>query len=97
MKKLLALTVCLFAAGCTDADWNHVMNFGGDQDMMSADAPVVVPAAVAEAPFAPAAASNADFCRSVATQDAARNDFDLRTQRSVFARSYAQCLAMYTR
>jgi hypothetical protein len=96
MKKLLALTVCLFAAGCTDADWNHVMNFGGDRDTMASDAPVVVPAVVVEAPPA-AAASNADFCRSVAAQDAGRNDFDLRTQRSVFARSYAQCLAMYTR
>jgi hypothetical protein len=94
MKKLLALTFCMLAAGCTDADWNHVMNFGGDQDTVSADRPTTAPAAVAEAPSAPA---NTDFCRSVATQDSARNDFDPQTQRTVFARSYAQCLTMYTR
>ena len=38
-----------------------------------------------------------DFCRAVANQDATGNDFDPATQQRVFARSYSQCVAIYSR
>jgi hypothetical protein len=106
MKKPLALTFCLLLAGCTDADWDHVMNYGGLQDADAAPGDASPqpsrPATVAEAPATLASApsgepANADFCRGVAAQDATSNDFDPATQSRVYARSYAQCLAIYTR
>jgi hypothetical protein len=110
MKKPLALTFCLLSgclllAGCTDADWDHVMSFGPqDTDTVQADAPqhtasqfpdAAPPATLAANPSSEPA--NAGFCRSVAAQDATGNDFDPATQRRVYARSYAQCVSMYTR
>jgi hypothetical protein len=98
MKKHLALIFCLLLAGCTDADWDHVMSYGGsdEAEVMPATAPRTAappPATLAAAPEP----ANTDFCRSVATQDASGNDFDQPTQARVYARSYAQCLAIYTR
>ena len=104
MKKPLVLTFCLFSgclllAGCTDADWDRAMNYGGlaEQDEAPVRPSVAAPATVAAAPAATAQPSNADFCRSVATRDAADNGFDQATQTRVFAQSYAQCVAIYTR
>jgi hypothetical protein len=103
MKKallpILSLTLCLLAAGCTDSDWNHLLSFGGmgggDEDAVS---PVQPATAAAAATADPAAApANADFCKSVAAQDATRNGFDQATQQQVFQRSYAQCVSIYTR
>jgi hypothetical protein len=51
----------------------------------------------ASIPNAPGAPANADFCRAVATQDATANGFDQATQQRVFARSYGQCVAIYSR
>ena len=102
MKKSLVLMFCLLLAGCTDADWDHVLNYGGGKDADETAAAPSAPSqpqaqaqAAAEAP--PAQPANADFCRGVAAQDATDNDFDPATQTRVFARSYAQCLALYTR
>jgi hypothetical protein len=107
MKKallpILSLTLSLFAAGCTDSDWNHLMSYGGmgggDEDVASPVQPATgAPAATAAAEAAGAAQpGNADFCRNVAAQDATRNGFDQATQQEVFKRSYAQCVAIYTR
>ena len=107
MKKalfpILSLTLCLFAAGCTDSDWNHLLSYGGmggeDEDAASAVQPAT---AAATATVEPAAAgqqlpANADFCKNVAAQDATRNGFDQATQQEVFKRSFAQCVAIYTR
>ncbi len=106
MKKSLALTFCLLLAGCSEADWNHALNYtgmGGDEDA-STEAPAAPgvaaapAAATAAAPEAPAlAAPNSDLCRAVATQDATSSDFDPATQARVFARSYSQCVAIYNR
>ena len=96
MKKLSALIVCLLLAGCSDADWNHALNYTGlgNQEDAQAD-----PAAVhvVPPPPAPAPVPNSELCRAVATQDATSNDFDPATQQRVFARSYSQCVAIYTR
>ena len=101
MKKRLALSFCLLLAGCTDADWDHAMNYTGleAQDAASVPRTAAPPPTVAAAPAATVAAepANTDFCRSVATQDASDNGFDPATQRRVFARSYAQCMTIYTR
>jgi len=103
MKKPLALAFCLFAAGCTDSDWDRALTYvypaPDDADLTSdaspkpAPQPATQPATAAAAPSAPA---NADFCRAVATQDATSNGFDPATQQRVFARSYGQCVAMYS-
>ena len=101
MKKHLALAFCLLLAGCSDSDWDHALNYTGLGGSADADADAVQPvtsattAASAGAP-AQAAAPSADLCRAVATQDATSNDFDPATQQRVFARSYAQCLSIYT-
>src|SRR5689334_7339357 len=102
MKKLLlpafSLAVCLIAAGCTDNDWNRMLNYGGIDEAAPVEAPPAqAQAAAAAAPAAPAEPSNADFCRNVAAQDATRNGFDQATQQKVFQRNYAQCVATYTR
>jgi hypothetical protein len=105
MKKALlptlSLTLCLFAAGCTDSDWNHLMSYGGmgggDEEAASPVQPATAAATAAVEPAAAALPANADFCKNVAAQDATRNGFDQATQQEVFKRSYAQCVAIYTR
>jgi hypothetical protein len=103
MKKPVALTLCLLLAGCSDADWNHALNYtglGADEDAAAETAPPATPAAAttAAAPEAPALpAANNDLCRAVATQDATSSDFDAATQQRVFARSFAQCVTIYQR
>jgi hypothetical protein len=113
MKKLFAAFFCLLLAGCTDADWDHALNYThlGGSPSEDIDAPVrtaapqpravsqtvAATAAAAPAPVVPAAPENADLCRAIATQDATENGFDPATQRRVFAQSYAQCVAIYTR
>ena len=108
MKKPLlpafSLAVCLIAAGCTDNDWNRMLNYGGMGENEAAPVEAVQPPPPAEAQAAAAAAAaataeptNADFCRNVAAQDATRNGFDQATQQKVFQRSFAQCVAIYTR
>ena len=105
MKKallpILSLTLCLFAAGCTDSDWNHLLSYGGmgggDEDAASSVQPATAAAAATAEPAAAAQPANADFCKNVAAQDATRNGFDQATQQEVFKRSFAQCVAIYTR
>lgn len=105
MKKPLlpavSLALCLIAAGCTDNDWNRMLNYGGmgENEAAPVEAPAAPPAEAqaAAAPAAPAEPANTDFCRNVAAQDATRNGFDQATQQRVFARSFQQCVAIYTR
>jgi len=109
MKKHLVLAFCLILAGCTDADWDRALNYVNpppdDADLTSdaspqpASQPAPQPTTTIAAPAsaAPAASPNAEFCRAVATQDATRQDFDPATQQRVFARSYGQCVAIYSR
>ena len=111
MKKLSALIVCLLLAGCSDAQWNSALNYtgmnqamdyvgvGGNDNAADSAPASAAPAATAAvaAPQAPAPVPNSDLCRAVATQDATANDFDPATQQRVFARSYSQCVAIYTR
>jgi len=100
MRKTLPLLFCLLLAGCSDADWDHALNYTGlrgsaeepqDAAPVPAQTSAQVPAPPAETAAAPA---NNDFCRSVAMQDAGANGFDQATQQRVFARSYAQCLTL---
>ena len=96
----VSLALCLIAAGCTDNDWNRMLNYGGMGEEAAPVTAVQPPAAEAQAaaaPTAPAEPANADFCRNVAAQDATRNGFDQATQQKVFQRSFAQCVAIYTR
>ena len=111
MKRFFGLAFCLLLAGCTDTDWDRALNYvypAPDDADVTSDA-VPRPAAAPAQPAttiatpdtaqvaAPAGTANADFCRAVATQDATGNDFDPATQQRVFARSYAQCVSIYSR
>lgn len=109
MKTHSVLIFCLLLAGCTDADWDRTLNYTGleSSDTASTETPATTaprpvaptvaatPGATAAAPVAEA--GNVEFCRSVAMQDATENGFDQPTQQRVFARSYAQCMAIYMR
>ncbi len=102
--SLILLAFPLLLAGCTDTDWDHALSYSGlEEKAAPADvpqrraAPNPQPAAAAAEPTARAQASDADFCRSVAAQDASADGFDPATQRRIFAQSYAQCAAIYTR
>ncbi len=104
MKNPLILIACLALAGCTDAQWNHALNYTGMGEGDAADADVAseAPARAAQAapqPMAamPAAPASSDFCKSVATQDATTNGYDAATQQRVLAQSYQQCLTIYSR
>jgi hypothetical protein len=106
MKNPLILIACLALAGCTDAQWNHALNYGGMGDADAAEAEVAAetqaPATTARATPQPMAANpglpaNSDFCKSVATQDATANGFDPATQQRVLQQSYQQCLTIYSR
>ena len=105
MRKHIALAFCLIAAGCTDSDWDRALNYvypapdDADGTSDASPQPAAQPATAVAAPAAatPAAPANADFCRAVATQDATSNGFDPATQQRVFARSYGQCVALYSR
>ena len=106
MKTPLILVACLLLAGCTDADWNQALNYGGLGEADSAEAEMAVetkapgtPAQMAPQPVAanPAASAGADFCKSVATQDATTNGFDPATQQRVLQQSYQQCITIYSR
>ena len=105
MRIVLPLFFCLLLAGCSDADWDHALKYtglGGSAEEPEAPAPRTV--ATSAAPRAPAPETaaapepaNSEFCRSVAMQDAGDNGFDPATQQRVFARSYAQCVALSVR
>lgn len=107
MKSPLILIACLALAGCTDAQWNHALNYTGMGESDAADADVApepqAPARPSQAAAAPQpmtampAPANSDFCKSLATQDATANGFDPATQQRVLAQSYQQCLAIYSR
>ena len=103
MRKHIALAFCLVAAGCTDSDWDRALNYvypATDDADVTSDAspqPAPQPATTVAVPAAATPAANADFCRAVATQDATSNGFDPATQQRVYARSYGQCVAMYSR
>jgi hypothetical protein len=99
MKKTAPLILCLLLAGCTDSDWNRLLNYGSAEEEAPVTPVTSVTQTSATVAAEPAAAlpGNADFCRGVATQDATSNDFDQATQQRVYQRSYAQCVAIYTR
>jgi predicted component of type VI protein secretion system len=111
MKKHVALIFCLLLAGCTDADWDRTLNYvypasddaavtsevDGQPAAASAHAASTAPAAISSTAASTEQPANADFCRAVATQDATANGFDQETQQRVFARSYGQCVAIYSR
>jgi hypothetical protein len=106
MKKTAAplifcLALCPVLAGCADSDWNRLLNYGGEEEAAVTPVTSVSQTAAAQPaaaePAAPALPENAGFCRGVATQDATSNGFDQATQQRVYQRSFAQCVAIYTR
>jgi hypothetical protein len=93
MRVPLLLIALPLLAGCTDADWNRLMSFGGGSDNPAASAQMAR-AAPAPAP-AQAAAAPDPFCLGVAKQDATTNGFDQATQGRVAIRSYQQCVGIF--
>lgn len=81
-------------AGCTDADWDHLMTFASQDRSEVTQAAVAAPAPAAAPPAAAPGAPNA-FCLDMARQDATGNSFDEATQKRVALRSYQQCVALF--
>jgi len=101
MKNRLSLIFCLLLAGCTDADWDHALNYtglkGSSEESEMAQKPAPTSAAAPSSEIAATSqTAGTDFCRSVAMQDAGDNGFDPATQQRVYARSYAQCMILST-
>ena len=99
MRILAVLTLLPLLAGCSDADWNRMLSFGGS-DPATTTRPVSVATATPPAPApveaspAPAATPN-PFCLGIARQNAMTNDFDTATQQKVAVRAYQQCQEIF--
>lgn len=92
MRISVLLLALPLLAGCTDADWDHLMSFGGSRDRQEVRE-AAAPAAPVPAPAAPPA-SNA-FCMAVAQHDATSNGYDPATQTRVAQQSYRQCVTLF--
>jgi hypothetical protein len=92
MRAAVLLLFLPLLAGCTDADWDHLMSFASQDRSEVTQAAVTTPAA-APPPAAPGAQSA--FCLDMARQDATSNGFDEATQQRVALRSYQQCVALF--
>ncbi|MDE1938158.1 MAG: hypothetical protein KGI68_03975 [Alphaproteobacteria bacterium] len=89
----------LLLSGCTDADWNHTMNYVGlgQPEQSAPDTLAPQPTATADnaATPAPAVSKSEAWCREVAAsaaQTAAGNGFDLATQKYRATTMYKQCM-----
>jgi hypothetical protein len=91
MRIPALLLVLPLLAGCSDADWDHLMSFNGSRDRQEV---TQAAAPAAPVPVAAAPASNA-FCMGMARQDATSNDYDPATQTRVAQQSYQQCVALF--
>jgi hypothetical protein len=84
----------LLLAGCSDADWSHVMSYDDYPPRTAApDAPAPSYANVAAVTAAP---SDTDRCNRVAEErmtDADYQGFDAPMQQQVRDKTYADCLA----
>ena len=97
LRKAILLTSVLLLAGCTDADWAHVMSFNSPGSAPSATYPPDMPSAAAAANYSAyvAAPSVTKKCNDVADQrmsDAASQGFDDEVQRQVHGKTYADCM-----
>lgn len=93
LRKAILLISILLLAGCTDADWAHVLS----SDPPAAAYPPAMPSAAAAANYSAyvAAPSVTKKCTDVAEQrmiDAASQGFDETVQRGVHDKTYADCM-----
>ncbi|MBU6296669.1 MAG: hypothetical protein KGJ79_01175 [Alphaproteobacteria bacterium] len=91
----------LLLSSCTDADWNHTMNYVGlGQPEQSASVAQQATedtgtAPASDAATAPTVSKSEAWCRDVAAsaaQSAASNGFDLATQKYRATTMYKQCM-----
>jgi hypothetical protein len=92
MRIPILLFVLPLLAGCSDADWSHLMSFDGSRDRQEVSEAA---APTAPAPVAAAAPASNAFCMGVAQQDATSNGYDPATQSRVALQSYRQCVAIF--
>ncbi len=96
MRRILPLLAAAsLLAGCSDADWAHVMSYDDYPPSAAAapDAPAPTYASVATVSASPSAA---DRCSRVAEErmtDADYQGFDAATQQQVRDKTYSDCLA----
>ena len=93
LRKAILLTSALLLAGCTDADWAHVLS----SDAPAAAYPPAMPSPAAAANYSAyiAAPSVTKKCNDVAAQrmiDASSQGFDETVQQQVHDKTYADCM-----
>ncbi len=92
LRQAILLMSVLLLAGCTDADWAHVLS-SGTQAAYPPDMPS--PAAAANYSAYVAAPSVTKKCTAVANQrmiDAGSQGFDEIVQQQVHDKTYADCM-----
>jgi PBP1b-binding outer membrane lipoprotein LpoB len=102
LRKAILLTSILLLAGCTDADWAHVMSFDAPTSRAPATYPPDMPSAAAAANYSAyvAAPSVTKKCNDVADQrmnDAASQGFEDDVVQQVHDKTYADCMDWNTR
>jgi hypothetical protein len=98
LRPVLAFSLLILLAGCTDKEWSGTMSFIGLDETPPPARTVARPVqpVARAAPVQSVQAAQPDpFCQSVAKQDSESNGFDAATQNRVFVRSYQQCVGMF--
>ena len=98
LRKLVAIAFLSLLAGCTDADWAHVMSYGTDAKYPD-DAPraAVNYAANTGAPVASSVARNCERTAADRSSDVEAQGYDEALQHEVHDRVYADCMTWAAR
>ena len=111
MRLAALLCAALLLAGCSDADWDHLMRFGDAPRVADRTGPAPIATAAQDAGVKDAGAQDAGqaaqpvaasaaaapnaFCLSVANQRATSDGFDAATQARMAISNYRQCVAIF--
>jgi len=85
------IAAIVLLAGCTDADWEHALTFGGAPPEERSPPT----RALAVTPAIPEPNPSYAFCQGVVADDVAHSEFDAATTKRMAEASYRQCVAVF--